>query len=115
MPTPDPSEPLLIPDLSIEVEDYGGKTMTVHRIKQNGKIKFTNRNLVQPLTISSPAADSPFVPEGCSNAVSSFVVPANDKMTVTIAPTYVLGMKFTYSAQINGTSAEDPIVIVDRR
>ena len=114
MTTPDPSQPLLAADLSIEVAEHQGKTMTVHRIKQNGKLMFRNKSR-QPLTISSAAADPPFVPEGCSSAVSSFIVQPDDKVTVIIAPAYVVGWKFTYQAQIEGAAAEDPIVIVDRR
>lgn len=115
MPIEDSSEPLLAADLSIEVSDVGGKTMTVHRIRQNGKLKFDNKNQTRPLMISSPAAEPPFIVDGEPDAVSWFVVDADDKEIVTIAPAYVVGTQFTYSAQVNGTTPEDPIVIVDRR
>jgi hypothetical protein len=40
-------------------------------------------------------------------------VPVDGKVTVEVSSKYVAGTRFTYKAQIEGSTAEDPIVIVD--
>lgn len=112
---PDSSEPA---DLTIEVQAHDDKTLTVHRIKRGGIIKFHNRDRVHPLTITalvkSVDAD-PFIPPDNCDAVSQFRVDPNSHLNVKIANEFDLFAWFYYSAEIQGSAAEDPIVIVDRR
>jgi hypothetical protein len=102
-------------DASVELDDYNGKTMTVHRMKRGGKMRFKNKNLRNELLINSNSSPPPFIVEGSATPRSWFTVARDTPAIVTISDAYDVGMSFTYSAQINGTTAEDPIVIIDRR
>jgi len=115
MPVPtDPGDPGLV-DLTIELAVESGQTKTVHRIRKGGAFRVKNHSPDKILTIASPAAEPPFVPSGYTNAVSSFDVDAHDSKTVTISEAYDVGASFTYTAQIEGSQPEDPIVIIERR
>lgn len=115
MPTPaDPGEPGLI-DLTVELAVELGQTKTVHRIKKGGAFKVRNGSPDATLTIASPAPEPPFVLSGCTSGVSSFVVDPRSSKTVTISEAYDEGASFTYTAQIEGSQPEDPIVIIERR
>jgi hypothetical protein len=115
MPVPaDPGEPGLV-DLTIELAVEFGQTKTVHRIKKNGTLKVRNGSQDATLTIASPAPEPPFVLSGCTNGVSSFIVDPRSSKTVTISDAYDEGASFTYTAQIEGSQQEDPIVIIERR
>jgi hypothetical protein len=115
MPTPAGPDDAGSLDLTIELAVASGQTKTVHRIKQGGSIKFKNGSQTGILTIASPAAEAPFVPPDCVNAVSSFEVGPGAGRTVTISEAYEVGASFTYTAQIEGSLQEDPIVIIERR
>jgi hypothetical protein len=67
------------------------------------------------LTVASPAEVPPFVPPDCTTAVSSFTVPPGASKTVTISESYGDQASFAYTAQIEGSLQEDPIVIIERR
>jgi len=115
MPIPaDPGDSGLI-DLTIELAVEFGQTKTVHRIKKGGTLKVKNHSPDKLLTIASPAPEPPFVLEGSTSAVSSFDVDPRDTETVTISEAYDVGESFTYTAQIEGSQPEDPIVIIERR
>jgi hypothetical protein len=47
--------------------------------------------------------------------VSSFTVPPGASKTVTISESYGDQASFAYTAQIEGSLQEDPIVIIERR
>ncbi|HET8690779.1 MAG TPA: hypothetical protein VFM30_01465 [Steroidobacteraceae bacterium] len=111
---PTPSGPNHV-DLSVELAVESGQTKSVLRIRKGGAFKFRNASETETLTISSPAAEPPFVLDGCSTGVSSFDVPPHGSRTVTISEAYDDGASFSYSAQIEGSMAEDPIVIIERR
>lgn len=115
MPNPDPPESLLDGDLDIELEVYQGKTMSVRRVRHGGKMRFNNKDGAKKLLIMSSAGDPPFVLSEGSTPVSWFEVPAGGQRFVWISSLYLPNSRFTYTAIIDGSSAEDPIVIVDRR
>jgi hypothetical protein len=106
-------EPLAPTNITIALEVHDGMTKTVHRIKENGELKFRNKSKQNILTITSDNKPAPFMVEGLKDPQSTFTVPADDKVTVRVASEYVFGTRFTYKAQIDGSEAEDPIVIVD--
>ena len=110
----DPAEPE-VTDLSLELAVHKGMTKTVHRIKERGSLKFRNKSKDKILTIASEDDPPPFMVAGCANPQSTFDVPKNDSRTVTIASAYVVGTQFAYTATIDGSLPEDPIVIIDRR
>ena len=115
MPTPsDPGEPGLV-DLLVEVAIERGQTKTVRRVKKNGTIKFNNVLNDVSLTISSPSTRPPFVLPDCATAASEFTVQARDHLTVTISDAYDVGERFSYTAELEGSMPEDPIVIIERR
>ncbi len=111
----DPSEPLEDGDLDLELDTLNGKTMSVRRMKRGGKLRFNNKAGTRKLLIMSPATPPPFVVNVGQPPVSWFEVPAGGKVVVTISLTYDLNSQFTYTALIDGSGAEDPIVIIDRR
>lgn len=115
MPTPDPPESLLDGDLDIEVEVHEGKTMSVRHVKHGGKLRFNNKDGVKKLLVLSSATNPPFVLSEGSDPVSWFEVTAGGQKFVWISPRYLADSRFTYTALIDGSRAEDPIVIVDRR
>lgn len=96
----------------IEVDKRGNKTMTRHRMGYKGNFRINNLS-DQPLVITA-SQGAPFKVQGCDDPVGSFPVPAGAEVSVKIHRSYD-GGEFTYSAQIEGTEAEDPIVIIDRR
>lgn len=114
MPTPgDPGDSDLI-ELTIELAVEFGQTKTVHRVKRRGTLKFKNGSKNKSLAIKSPAPVAPFVVPGYPGPVSEFTVPRNSSMNVTISEAYDIGASFTYTAQIEDSLPEDPIVIIDR-
>ena len=115
MPTPNSSEPLVDGDLEVELASYNGKTMSVRRIKFGGKLRFNNKKNPKKLLIMSPAADPPFVLAPGATAVSWFEVGPKDTRDVHVSDVYQPVTQFTYTAVIDGSGAEDPIVIIDRR
>ena len=106
-------EPLVPDNIWIALAVHDGMTKTVHKIKQNGWLKFKNKSQNKTLTITSDNTPLPFLVEGVPPAQSGFVVPANSNLNVQIASTYGVGDWFAYKAQIEDSTAEDPIVIVD--
>lgn len=102
-------------DLSVELAIESGQTKSVLRIRKGGAFEFRNASETEILTISSPAAEPPFVLEGCNTGVASFDVPPDSNRIVTISEAYDDGASFSYTAQIEGSQAEDPIVIIERR
>ena len=115
MPTPsDPGEQGQV-DLTVELAVELGQTKSVHRLKKGGAFKFKNSSQSATLTIASPAPEPPFVLAGCNTGVSSFNVDPHSSKTVTISEAYDEGASFSYSAQIEGSQADDPIVIIERR
>ena len=96
----------------IDVDKRGTKTMTRHRMGYRGTLTFKNLSNA-PLVITA-SAGAPFETQDCGDPVGTFSVPAGQEMSVKIHRTYS-GEEFSYSAQIEGTEAEDPIVIIDRR
>lgn len=115
MPTPDPTESLLDGDLDIEHRVYNGKTMSVRHVKRGGKLRFNNKDGERKLLIMSPAGNPPFVLSEGSTPVSWFEVRPEETKFVWISPLYGDDSWFTYTAIIDGSTAEDPVVIVDRR
>jgi hypothetical protein len=102
-------------DLDIEVEAVNGKTMSVRHVKHGGKLRFNNKDRAKKLLIMSPAENPPFVTKESSDPVSWFEVPPGKPKVVTISPYYEPESRFPYTALIDGSAAEDPIVIIDRR
>jgi hypothetical protein len=96
----------------IDVDRRGNKTMTRHRMGFQGTLRF--KNWSDRRLVVTASTGTPFKVAGCSEAVASFPVEAGLEMFVRIHPGY-LDEEFSYSAQIDGTEAEDPIVIIDRR
>jgi hypothetical protein len=115
MPIPEtPGDPGLV-DLTIEVAVELGQTKTVHRVKKGGTLKIKNGSEDKILTIESPAELPPFVVPGCPDPVSEFTVQPADSVIVTISEAYDVYDRFTYTAQVEGSLPEDPIVIIERR
>jgi hypothetical protein len=104
-----------VADVNVELAVHNGMTKTVLRIKVRGSLKFSNSSKDKSLTIASSNVPPPFVVPGCATPQSQFTVPKKDKLTVTVSEAYDLDSYFTYTAQIEGSTAEDPIVIIDRR
>ncbi len=52
--------------------------------------------------------------EGCAEGVASFSVEGTAPKRVRIAAGFEVGDSIKYSAQIEGTTAEDPVIIFDR-
>jgi hypothetical protein len=115
MPTPSGPGGHRQVDLSVELAIESGQTKSVLRIRKGGALGFRNASETGMLTITSPAAEPPFVLDGCDSGVSSFNVDPHSSRTVTISDAYDDGASFSYSAQIEGSLAEDPIVIIERR
>jgi hypothetical protein len=109
----DPSEPLEDGDLDLELESFNGKTMSVRRARFGGKLRFNNKDGTQKLLVMSPAPTPPFVISDGQPPVSWFEVPAGQKKVVKISTTYAVNARFAYTTLIEGSAAEDPIVIVD--
>lgn len=95
----------------IDVDKVGTKTMTRHRMGYLGTLRFKNWSNL-PLVITA-SEGNPFLLQGCGDAVNSFTVMGGQEVSVKIHSGYG-GDAFTYSARIEGTEAEDPIVIIDR-
>jgi hypothetical protein len=102
-------------DLDVEVESFHGKTMTVRHVKHGGKLRYSNKDGAKKLLIMSPAADPPFITEESPDPVSWFEVLPGRFRFVRISTAYAPESRFTYTAIIDGASAEDPIVVIDRR
>lgn len=102
-------------DLLYELSVHRGMTKSVRRARQNGRLIFNNRFNDKALTIECKDSPPPFVVEGCAGPQSKFTVPARGRLAVNISPSYAVGSQFAYSAQIEGSTAEDPIVVIDRR
>ncbi len=99
--------------LSLTLQVSGIKTMTQHRMGEDGILTFKNES-ADPLVITCMSHAEPFQEEGCSDAVGTFSVAGNSAKSVRLHPDFNAA-SFTYSAKIGNTQAEDPIVIVDRR
>ena len=102
-------------DLDITVVDRGGRTMTQHAMALSGRLRFQNLSggtLTITCTSGHPA---PFLVEGCAAAVASFTVQGTEPKEVHIADGLHDGGSIKYTAQIEGTTAEDPVIIFDRR
>lgn len=112
--TGDPAGPEAT-DLSLELEVHKGMTKTSHKVKERATLKFRNKSKDEVLRIESEDVPPPFMVSGYANAQSGFDVPKNDQKTVTVSSSYVVGMRFTYTARIGDSNPEDPIVIIDRR
>ena len=111
MSVTDEPEDALTPDLAVELAVHQGATKTVLRIKRHGWLKFKNKSHDKTLKITSENKPEPFLVDG--HAESEFVVDENSHKFVQVAPSYGIGTSFAYKAQIEGSEAEDPIVIVD--
>ena len=107
-------EPLTPEDIWIALEVHNGMTKTVYKIKRHGWLKFKNKSPNKTLTITSGDNPPPFLVEGNPPAQSGFVVPAGSQVKAQVAPSYDVGDRFAYQAQIEGSAPEDPIVIVDQ-
>lgn len=101
--------------LSFNLEVHEGMTKTAFRLKERGSLKFTNKSEDKPLQVRSDAKAPPFEVPGVSTPQSGFTVPPGSTLSVTIAAAYEVGSRFTFSSQIEGSKAEDPIVIIERR
>ena len=99
--------------LSLTLQVSGPKTMTQHRMGEDGTLTFKNES-AEPLVITCLSHAKPFREEACPDAVATFTVAGNSAKSVRLHPDFNAA-SFTYSAKIGNTDAEDPIVIVDRR
>ena len=98
---PEVSEPT---DLTIEIQSDNGKTMTVHRIKRGGTIRFHNKDKVDPLTITVTDANikpppPPFIPPNHPNPVPQFDINPNTHLDVKISTIYDVGDWFQILGQ----------------
>jgi len=99
----------------LDYEVHDGKTKMSFRIKERGTLKFKNKSPDKTLLIKSdPELPPPFVPED-SKPLRELTVGAKSTLDVHIDAAYVAGDCFTYSSQIGESTAEDPIVIIERR
>lgn len=115
MPIPDdPIEPAATV-LSFDLEVHNGMTKKSFRIKERGTLKIKNKSPDKILRIESDDDPPPFDVPGYSTPQSEFTVDPHSTRNVTIAETYVDGMRFTYKSEIEGSLPEDPIVIIERR
>jgi hypothetical protein len=115
MPIPDdPIEPAATV-LSFELEVHNGMTKKSFRIKERGTLKIRNKSPDAILRIESGDDPPPFDVPGFPAPQSEFTVAAHSTLSVAIAEAYVAGMRFTYQSTIEGSSPEDPIVIIERR
>lgn len=105
------SEERITAGKTIDVDKRGNKTMTRHRMGYQGVLRFNNKSS-QPLVVAA-STGTPFELPDCNDPVGQFTVPGGGQVSVKIHATYTAD-EFTYSAQIDGTEAEDPIVIIDR-
>lgn len=99
----------------LDYEVHKGKTKLSFRIKEGGTLKFKNKSTTKTLRIKSDAKFAPFVVQGDPEPRWEFTVNRKSNTDVTIDEKYVDGMCFTYSTQIDGATAEDPIVIIERK
>jgi hypothetical protein len=99
--------------LDIAVVSRNGKTMTQHGMDVKGRLRFRNLSDAT-LTITCASGQEPFVVEGCADPVGNFTVPGGGARVVRIAESFKKGDSFVYSAQIDGTEAEDPVIIFDK-
>jgi hypothetical protein len=102
-------------DLDITVVNRGGRTMTQHAMALSGRLRFRNLaagTLTVTCTSGHPA---PFLVEGCHDPVAGFTVEGTETKVVRIAAGLDLGQSIKYTAEIEGTIAEDPVIIFDRR
>ena len=102
-------------DLDITVVSRDGKTMTQHVMDPRGRLRFRNLSGGTLMITCTSGHPAPFLLEGCADAVSSFTVQGTEPKVVRIADGLHEGDSITYTAQIEGTTAEDPVVIFDRR
>jgi hypothetical protein len=115
MPTPGSPAAPISGDLDITVVDRGGTTMTQHAMALSGRLTFQNLS-GGTLTITCTSGHhAPFLVEGCANAVASFTVQGTEPKVVRIADGLDVGDSIKYTAQIEGTIKEDPVIIFDRR
>ena len=113
MPTPGTPAAPLSGDLDIEVVSRDGRTMTRHAMALSGRLRFQNL-AGGTLTVTCTSGQQPFVVEGCAEGVASFSVEGTAPKRVRIAAGFEVGDSIKYSAQIEGTTAEDPVIIFDR-
>lgn len=103
-------------DLLTELSVHRGMTKSVRRARRNGRLVFNNKFNDKALEIESDDDPAPFIVKGFATPQKKFTVKAHDaKFVVTINPDYDLGSQFAYSAKIEGSTPEDPIVVIDRR
>lgn len=98
-----------------DFEVHDGKTKVSYRIKERGTLKFKNKSPDQILRIKSDAKRPPFDVPHNSKPQWEFTVGPKSHLSVDIDEAYVHGDCFTYSSQIGGSTADDPIVIIERR
>lgn len=99
----------------LDYEVHKGKTKLSFRIKEGGTLKFKNKSTTKTLRIKSDAKLAPFDVPGDPEPRWEFTVNPKSNSDVIIDEKYVAGMCFTYSTQIDGATAEDPIVIIERK
>jgi len=102
-------------DLDITVVSREGKTMTQHVMDPRGRLTFQNLSGGTLTIICTSGHHAPFLVEGCANPVASFTVQGTEPKVVRIANGLNEGDSIKYTAQIEGTTAEDPVIIFDRR
>jgi hypothetical protein len=99
----------------LDYEVHDGKTKMSFRIKEGGTLKFHNKSTDKTLHIRSDAKLPPFDVPDSSKPQWEFTVDPKSNLEVRINEDYVAGDCFTYSSQIGDSTAEDPIVIIERR
>jgi hypothetical protein len=115
MPAPDdPVEPAAT-ELSFDLEVHNGMTKKSFRIKEGGTLKIRNKSPDAELLIESDDDPPPFDVPGFPCPRRAFTVAAHSTLRVGISAAYVAGMRFTYRSTIQGSTPEDPIVIIERR
>ena len=85
------------------------------RIKERGTLKFKNKSPDKILRVKSDAKRPPFDVSDYSKPQWEFTVGPKSTLSVDIDEAYVHGDCFTYSSQIGDSTADDPIVIIERR
>ncbi len=115
MPIPGTPGAPISGDLHITVVSRGGRTMTQHAMALSGRLRFQNLAGGTLTVTCTSGHHAPFLVEGCADPVASFTVQGTEPKVVRIADGLDEGDSIKYTAQIEGTTAEDPVIIFDRR
>jgi len=103
-------------DLTIHVVNDNGKTASRFSVPPGGQIKFVNDGAADMTIALKPNVNpGPVLCKGNNdnNPLTSFKVKAGKHDTVFVCKSFP-GDSFAYSAQIEGTVLEDPIIIIQK-